>query len=235
MGNALLKRYEFEYDNHNNRVKATDPAGNVTSFAYDEQSSSTALSHLPVAINYPTFTRYLTYDLRGRVVKQRDRTGNLPSRIRSRTFDAAGNIASVMDEAGRITHFGYDALNRLVTTIAPDNSRTVRTYDDRNNLIMLQDSNSGIRYFEYDKNNRMVSSARPMGAVTLYEYDAVGNRTAVTDPEGQRIEYGYSAENRLTRVRYFEAGDLTTPVETVDFTYNSLGPSGDLGQRHPVR
>ena len=211
------------YDNEGRVVTATDKAGNVISYTYSEDDTSPAPSSMPVAITYPTFTRHLTYDTMYRVVEETDVLDAGTTRTRSRTFDDAGNLATSTDEAGRTTSYEYDALNRLVKTIAPDNGETLRTYDNRDNLIMLQDPNNGIQYFSYDKNNRLITSAKPMGAVTRYEYGATGNRTAVVDPKGQRIEYTYSSENRLTQTRYFAADNHSTPVQTIDFTYDCLG------------
>nr|WP_319393644.1 RHS repeat-associated core domain-containing protein [uncultured Desulfobacter sp.] len=211
------------YDNEGRVLTATDRAGNVISYTYSEDDTSPAPSSMPVAVTYPTFTRQLTYDTMYRVIEQTDVLDDTTTRTRSYTFDDAGNLATSTDEAGRTTIYTYDALNRLVKTIAPDNGETLRKYDGRDNLIMLRDPNNGIQYFTYDKNNRLVSSAKPMGAVTTYEYGATGNKTAVADPKGQRIEYTWSSENRLTQTRYFSADDHDTPVETIDFTYDSLG------------
>ena len=45
----------------------------------------------------------------------------------------------------------------------------------------------------------------------------------MVDTKGQRIEYDYNAINRLTQVRHYASGDHTTPVKTVNFTYDALG------------
>ena len=38
----------------------------------------------------------------------------------------------------------------------------------------------------------------------------------------QKIEHDYDLANRLVQVRHYAAGDHSTPVKTVDFTYNKL-------------
>jgi YD repeat-containing protein len=91
------------------------------------------------------------------------------------------------------------------------------------NLISLKDLNNGITYYSYDRNNRLVKVTKPLLQETTYEYDAVGNRTAVLDTKGQRIEYEYNEINRLITVRYYYPGDHSTPVKTVDFTYDDIG------------
>ncbi|MCK4528832.1 RHS repeat protein [candidate division WOR-3 bacterium] len=98
-----------------------------------------------------------------------------------------------------------------------------RAYDDRGNLISLKDPNNSFTYYEHDRNNRLVKVTKPLLQETAYEYDAVGNRTAVLDTKGQRIEYDYNAINRLTKVRHYASGNHSTPVKTIDFTYDGLG------------
>ncbi|MEH0019208.1 MAG: right-handed parallel beta-helix repeat-containing protein [Desulfobacter sp.] len=211
------------YDNEGRVITTTDPAGNTTSYAYSDDAASFVPSHLPVTITYPSFTRHLTYDRMQRIIKETDVLNPDTSLTRTRTYDAAGNLSTSTDTAGRTVTYAYDNLNRLTIVTDPDNGQTLRTWDNRDNLIMLQDPEDGIQYFTYDKNNRLLTSARPMGGITRYEYDGAGNRTAITDPKGQRIEYTYDPDNRLTRVRYYQAGNLADPVKTVGFTHDASG------------
>ncbi len=180
-------------------------------------------SNIPVSIKYPTFTRNFTYDKMGRLIKDTSVLDAQDSQVQEQNYDTAGNLISSKDNQGNTTTYEYDDLNRLVLTIPPDLGEIRRTYDNRNNLIMLEDPNHGIQYFTYDKNNRMTSAAKPMTEQTQYEYDAVGNKVAVVDAQNQRIEYTYDMDNKLEQVRYYAPADLSTPVKTVNFTYDKLG------------
>ncbi|MFH0727105.1 MAG: RHS repeat-associated core domain-containing protein [Pseudomonadota bacterium] len=217
------KSSEAVYDNEGRITRSVDGAGNAISYEYEESMLSLSTSNQPVRIVYPTNTRALTYDRRGRVVEETDIPKQGESRTRRYTYDAIGNVLSVTDEEENITRFEYDALNRLVKTTDPAGETIERSYDRRDNLLSLQDPNKGITYYEYDKNNRLNKIIRPMRQATTFEYDDSGNRTAVNDAKGQRIEYDYSAVNRITRARYYATGNLTTPVKVVDFTYDKLG------------
>ena len=121
------------------------------------------------------------------------------------------------------TQYEYDALNRMMKTIDALGGETVYIYDDRNNLIALQDANGNVTQFEYDGNNRKIKEIRPMGEATVYEYDGLGNLTAIIDAKNQKIKYAYDDTGRRVNARYYEAGDHTTPVKTVTFTYDNAG------------
>jgi len=217
------KETNVQYDNEGRLVKTIDGAGNEIVYHYDETQAMFVSSYRPVQIDYPTYTRKLYYDRQQRVVQETDVLNETASHTRSFVYDAAGNVISTTDKQGNTTAFEYDALNRLIMVTDPMGGIIERSYDDRGNLISIKDPNNGITFYEYDKNNRLVKVIRPMLEETIYEYDAVGNRTAVLDTKGQKIAYEYNEINRLTRVRYYAAGDHSNPVKTVDFTYDKLG------------
>ena len=43
------------------------------------------------------------------------------------------------------------------------------------------------------------------------------------DAKNQKTEYEYDDAGRLTQIRYFAADNHTTPVKTVNFTYDEMG------------
>jgi len=176
-----------------------------------------------VQINYPTYSRKLYYDQLQRIIRTKDILDANTTPTRSHAFDAVGNMLTRTDEEGMTTLFEYDGLNRLINISDPLNGVVQRTYDDRDNLIAIKDPNNGFTRYEYDRNKRLVKVIRPLGDETTFEYDAGGNRTAIWDAKGQKIEYEYDASNWLSRVRYYTTGDHSTPVKTVDFTYDKLG------------
>lgn len=92
-------------------------------------------------------------------------------------------------------------------------------------LTSLTDAEGQTTGFEYDRNNRLVKETRPMTEATTYAYDAAGNLLSKIDAKGQKIEHTHDDAGRLTRTRYYAAGDHATPVKTLSFTYN---PAGNL-------
>jgi RHS repeat-associated protein len=217
------KAVHTEYDNEGRVIKTIDGAGNEIQYHYDETQATLASSYLPVQIDYPTYTRRFYYDNSQRLIRATDILDDTTNHSWGYTYDVAGNILSQTDTEGKTTTYAYDALNRLIRVTDPLGGVVERTYDDMGNLIAIKDQNNGVTTFAYDRVGRLVKTTKPMGEVTTYEYDAGGNRSAVNDTKGQRIEYEYNQINRLAQVRYYAAGNHTTPVKTVDFTYNKLG------------
>ena len=204
-------------------LKVMDGAGNETVYHYDESRENVASSYKPVQIDYPTFTRKITYDSLQRIVRETDILDGNTTHSASYTYDAGGNIISKTDEEGNTSFFEYDALNRLVKIIDPMGGVTRISYDNRGNVLSTEDPKGGITTNRYDRNSRLIKMTRPMGEATSYGYDALGNRTAVLDSKGQKISYEYDDRNRLVRAYYYAAEDPFNPVKTVNFSYDNLG------------
>ncbi|HVP22587.1 MAG TPA: hypothetical protein VMS77_01590, partial [Conexivisphaerales archaeon] len=247
LGNATL----FTYNPDGKLVKQTDPEGKEVSYGYDLDGRLVATvdgngnetrmeydvslgascsscggnggSDRPSRIIYPTFTKELRYDVRGRKVQELDLLSATEIYTSTFAYDAVGNLASKTDKEGRVTQYEYDALNRLKRVTDPLNQVTEYTYDDRDNLVALKDAKGNTTAFQYDRNNRLVKETRPMGQVTSYEYDQVGNLARKVDAKQQKTEYGYDDAGRLGRISSYAAAGDSTPVKTVGFTYDNVG------------
>ncbi|MCP4688631.1 MAG: RHS repeat protein, partial [Desulfobacterales bacterium] len=215
-------RTASQYDNEGRLLKTTDGAGNEIVYHYDE-SAAPVLSDLPVRIDYPTYTRIVTYDQHQRITKIADISGEDIEHARTFQYDDLDRLVAWTDEEGFTTRYEYDGLDRITKITDPMGGEIKGVYDNRDNLIHLLDPKNGSTFYTYDKNNRLTKLVRPMKQETSYEYDEVGNQTAVIDSKGQRIEYEYNEINRLVRVNYFTAADHEAPVKIVDFTYDVLG------------
>ncbi len=88
------KGSRFEYDSEGRLVKAIDGAGNETVYHYDESLETVASSYKPVQIDYPTYTRKITYDSLQRIVRETDIPDGNTTHSASYTYDAGGNIVS---------------------------------------------------------------------------------------------------------------------------------------------
>ena len=225
------KETNYEYDNEGRLVKTIDGNGNETTVEYAETtlegcsscSRGGAYQSDPSEIIYPTFTKRFEYDLRGRKIAEYDVLSDTDEYITQYEYDLTGNLIQQIDKESNATQYEYDALNRIMKTIDALGGETVYTYDDRNNLITLQDANGNVTQFEYDGNNRKIKEIRPMGEATVYEYDGLGNLTAKIDAKNQKTEYVYDDTGRRVKAIYYAAGDHTTPVKTVTFTYDNAG------------
>ncbi|MGE3407544.1 MAG: Calx-beta domain-containing protein [Pirellulales bacterium] len=173
---------------------ATDALGNVTTYAYTDRRLTSITEADP------------------------DGGGGLSAPVTSFTYDAAGNMLSLIDELDREWTYQYDDLNRLVSKTGPDP-------DGEGELT------GAVWTWQYDANGRVVSFTTPdtdwdgpLDAVeTEYEYDYSGRVLSVTDPRGV-TEYEYDDLGRLITVTLPDpdgAGGLAAPE--MAYAYDKLG------------
>ena len=133
------------------------------------------------------------------------------------SYDANGNLITKTDPNGNIINYEYDAVNRLIRKVAPDDIVNYN-YDVMDNLLSVSDSDSSLA-MSYDLNRRMLSvttGGTTQPAVTInYSYDANGNRVSMTSLVGTTT-YAYDTSNRLL--------SITDPLSKVySFSYDALG------------
>ena len=142
------------------------------------------------------------------------------------TYDAAGQLLSVIDPLGRTTSYAYDGLGRQIETTLPDPDGDDPTLD------------SPVLTTHYNVAGQVIQSIDPLLNVTSYQYDHLGRptKTILPDPDGSsgnpEIESFYDAAGQLTRVE-----DPDDNATTYD--YDGLGrqvrvtspdPDGQGGQ-----
>jgi RHS repeat-associated protein len=99
------------------------------------------------------------------------------------------------------TTYGYDALDRPVTTAFGGSGGTVtRTYDAGDRPTKIDDSKDGVATFAYDGLDRLSSATTPQGKVA-YGYDAADRRTSMTAAGQPKVTYAYDPADDLTGVR----------------------------------
>ena len=215
----------YEYDTRGRLVKRIDAAGNETALQYSSGASGCSTcsgsAGQPTTIAYPTFEKEFEYDARGRKTAERDLAEGYPETVYE--YDPSGNLVSKTDKNGQSTYYNYDARSRLIRVTDPAASQTSYTYDNRDNLVSLTDAEGNTTAFEYDANNRLVKEIRPEGEETSYAYDAGGNLVEKIDAKDQRTHYVYDDAGQLEQINYYAASTNTTPVKTVDFSYDSMG------------
>jgi len=143
----------------------------------------------------PTSTWTYTYNSAGQVLTAKDPDLN----VTSYAYDVKGDVTSITNALGQVTHFtSYDADGRPLTIQDPNGLVTTLTYNFRG----------------------QVTSKTEAQWVTTYTYDAVGQLIQLTRPDGSFLAFSYDAAHRL--VGFTDAlGNRT--VYTLDATSNRIG------------
>jgi RHS repeat-associated protein len=104
----------------------------------------------------------------------------------SGNYDGNGNLVHSVDANSIQRQQGYDALDRLTSTI-----------DDYNGTDSLTPNTTS--KFGYDALDRLTGVTDPSSLTTTYTYDGLGNRTALQSPDtGTSTDTYDAAGNRLT-------------------------------------
>ena len=149
---------------------------------------------------------------------------------------AGARVIAQTDQAGRTTHYEYDAVGRLTAVVDALNQRTEYSYDEAGNLLSRKDANLHVTSREYDGRGQGTATVlpalpgqQPFRSTT--QYDAVGNIVSTTDFNGNTFTFDYDERNRLSDQHFPDSTSLT-------FTYTLTGQRAtvedDRGTTHYV-
>lgn len=141
------------------------------------------------------------YDANRRLIQVKETGDNGDLVItQTRTYDAAGNLASQADALGRKVEYTYDARNRLVKTAYADGTTETVTYGsgvDANLVVARKDRAGSVTKTEYDASGRAV---KVLASYSLADND--GNVTQVFDkPSVTTYAYLDGTEDATRTVR----------------------------------
>jgi RHS repeat-associated protein len=215
----------YAYDAANNLTGCTDPLGQTTNYAYDIPGRLTQIFD-PASAGRALVTN--TYDSLGRVNTQAS-GANPPwqyflAGARSEEVDPfrtrhviyttprGKTRAEIQDLAGLnlVTVNAFDALDRLVSTTAPEGRAVGYTYDSRSNVLTVTST------------PKPGSPLAPQ--VTTYRYDPIFNKpTSITDPLGlvTSISYDGATGNLVTSISDFGGSPHVNARRS--FSYNNVG------------
>jgi RHS repeat-associated protein len=165
------------------------------------------------------------------------------------TYDAVSRVASVTDSAGyEIQYTSYDNADRLLTTLYPDGTTTVRSYMDPVRGQVLLDLNSftdrlsQTTTYVYDADRELSSVTDFAGDKVVFQYNLAGVMNYLKDPDLNVTTWTLDDESRITQKNYadssftqtaYESGssrvhtftDALSPAQVTSYTYygdNSL-------------
>lgn len=238
---ALGGTVQTSYDAFD-RIVRQDEHGKITHYRYDAARRSTSMTTADGVTVTTTFDRHgqrqAITDGRGNVTRfTYDPNGNLiareqDSQTHTQRYDNANRLIETVDETGRRTVLGYDAVNRVITrTVDPEglNLTTRTAYDAQGRQVSVTQPGGQVTQFTYDRAGRLITqTVDPDGLklTTRHDYDVTGNIIRSTQPNGNVTSFTYDNAGRrieettdpdglkLTRrYRYDEAGNLTQSID----------------------
>jgi len=206
----------FTYDAAHRLTDITDAQGNRLHYTLDAAGNKTQEQVFTAA---GTVVRSLSrsYNALGQVTAVIDGLNQTVFNADSSgSYDGNGNLVHSTDALGIQHQQGFDALNRLQSTIANYNGTDPATSNTQT-------------AFDYDALDRLDGVADPDGLDTVSTYDGLGNRTELASPDtGTSADTYDAAGDRLTHTdakgtvstSTFDALDRLTSTSYVDSTLN---------------
>ncbi|WP_179197414.1 putative Ig domain-containing protein [Stenotrophomonas rhizophila] len=218
---------QYQYDEQGNMISSNAEGGVKRNYEYDRAGRAIKESHVVRDSNgnLVTVETTMEYDLRGNLVKQilpgnTDQPGDVSTV--ERTFDAWGNVLSMLDQRGGTTFYEYNQQNQVVREVKPtvrvlnsDGSvsniapETLWDYDALGRLAGTRDANGNWQRSAYDASGRQSYTETATGDRTHFAYDAFGQKRYTQNPLGY-----------LTFLEYDQAGRV---VAQGDFLRDSDG------------
>ncbi|CAB1078125.1 hypothetical protein D1AOALGA4SA_5890 [Olavius algarvensis Delta 1 endosymbiont] len=200
----------FEYDEFGRLSKASDLAGNQSSYSYQDQSLT--------GVAGPTGEmRSYSYDTVGNVTAVEYADGT----VRRFGYDGTNQVVSELLPSGDSINYRHDALGQQIGR-SFQSGESVEFVRNAEGLVVQTIDNTGTIDYEYNMAGLLVSIKYPDGSridyqrdvlgrvieittllpdgtehTTSYEYDAVGNLVSVVDPLGGETTFTYNEVNRL--------------------------------------
>ncbi len=246
-GDAATPRQDttFDYTDAGRLLRRTEPLGRVTEYEYDGVGNTLKDTLRDSGGGFAPRVSEHVYDGLNRRT-QTTRTFEGGTAVTKTSYDGENKVQEE-DPLGRITHYRYDELNRLIETTEPEwkqgKAKTTQAlYDGNSNVVeerRLNEPASQIRRNEYDPLNRLRKKTDATGASWVFEYDAVGNKTQAVDPRLDATSFEYDARNRMLRSTVF-LNRVTTPNRQLvtQYAYDAVGnrlqetlPNGNIVQR----
>jgi len=124
-------------------------------------------------------------------------------------------LTKSIDPLNRSSQFGYDDLNRLVSSVDALAGESSQGFDADGNKESLLDPNDNKTQFDFDLSGRLVQETGASGDKVKYTYNANDLLESVVNGREQERQFEYDAIGRLTR--------WTDPDGSVSYTYDKNG------------
>jgi RHS repeat-associated protein len=200
----------YGYDAAHRLTSITDALGNTIQYTLDASGNRTKEQTFTAA-GVATRTLSRKFNTLGQLTAITDGLNQTVFNAgTSGNYDANGNLVQSADALGYQRKRGYDALNRLVSTIdnyngtdtATKNTTSSMTYDALDRLTGVTDPSSLTTTYTYDGLGNGKTLQSPDTGTSTDTFDAAGNRLTHTDAKGVVSTSTYDALDRPSSTSY---------------------------------
>ncbi|OQW92574.1 MAG: hypothetical protein BWK78_01270, partial [Thiotrichaceae bacterium IS1] len=185
------RRY-WVYQGFGQLVEQRDENGHLVKLGYDAENNLTSI------VNENQEQHVFKYDALDRLVEDTGFDGHL----RQYEYDAAGRVTRIKHADGSVLILDYEKTGKIVAIQGTDEkgnkSRSSYRYDAAGRLVEARNEHSVVT-FEYDALGRMVKESQD-DFVIEREYDAAGNYASRNTAWGNRVQFFYDENQRLSEV-----------------------------------
>ncbi|MFD8542411.1 DUF6531 domain-containing protein [Streptomyces sp. NPDC059649] len=231
----------------------TDRNGNRITFDYADETG------IPYAIRHSAgYELKLTCDEEGRLTAlhlvgaAEDGADQL---VKSYGYDESGDLTTVTNSAGAVTHFEYDTEHRMTAWVDSHASRYEYTYDRHHRCLTqsgadghlanrftysepdaerghrtttLTDVQGAVTRYVVNERLQVIAITDPLGNTTRTERDAADRATAVIDPLGNTTRYAYDDYGHLVSVTHPDGTHTTASYNDLGLPVTLTGPDGSV-------
>jgi len=165
------------------------------------------------------------YDNNGRLTALEAIKSGQTLKSYAQTFDAAGNITQLTENASLDTYFAYDEINRLTSEDIEGFGEISYAYDHAGNRTDLDNPVTGHTDYTYNEANQLTQTVNGSGT-TDFTYNAGGALSGKTIGQ-DTTSYTYNGLDKLSEV--------VTPLTTVNYAYDALGRRISRGEGEDTR
>jgi RHS repeat-associated protein len=213
--------YTYTYDAAHRLTDITDPDGNHLHYTLDGMGNRT-LEQILDASSHILYSHSRQFNALNQLWKD---IGAV-NQTATYTYDSNGNLKTVdgpRTDVTDVTQNQYDALNRLISSTAPDTGITKYGYNGLEWLTSVTDPNNLNTAYTLDAWGDQLQTSSPDTGTTIRSFDEAGNLKTEQDNRGITTTYTYDA---LNRVLSKSSSDAATPAYS--YVYDSPCGMGRL-------
>jgi RHS repeat-associated protein len=143
--------------------------------------------------------------------------------VTSYSYDALNRLVKVLFPDNISVSYEYDTANRIVKITYPDQEIVKYSYDSRGRLSEVFDQTGNTQYEYDDQTNLVIKERLPNGIITEYSYDSFPRIMAVSHRRSNGtliVEYQFTYDNNNNCISVKEA-TLSETKHTI-YSYDSL-------------